>query len=74
MATKRSQDILVCAETGFRAPSLHISVLRDRMPTWHSRRSPGPKLAVLFSRLGLSTVRGLWVAHSSRAGLVAGVS
>lgn len=76
MATKGSQDILVCVEMGFRAPSLQISVLRVRMLTWHSRRSLGCKLAVLFIRLGSSTVRGLWVAHSSRAGcgLVAGVS
>lgn len=81
MATKRSQNILVCVEMCFRVPSLEISVLRDRMPSWHSRRSPhsrkspGPELAVLFCGLGSSKVSGLWVVHSvrSRCGMVAGI-
>lgn len=68
MTTKRSQNTLVCVEMGFRAPSLQIPVLRDRMPTWHCRRSLGPMLAVLFSRLGSSTVRGVSGPYSSRAG------
>lgn len=67
MATKRSQSILVCVEMGFRALSSEISILRDRMPTWHSRRPQAPELAVLFCDLGSSKVSGLWVAHSARS-------